>query len=41
MGEIFKFNKDKYWLCLYTSSYFLFITFIISFNTTKDIVITI
>ena len=41
MGDIFKFNKDKYWLCLYTSSYFLFITFIISFNTTKDIVITI
>jgi len=41
MSKIFNFNEDKYWLCLYTSSYFLFITFIISFNTNKDILLTL
>jgi hypothetical protein len=41
MSKLFKFNTYKYGKFLYTSSFWLFITFIISFNTTKDILLTL
>ena len=41
MSKLFKFNTYKYGKFLYISSFWLFITFIISFNTTKDILLTL